>query len=512
MEKESLTYKAFKNSSYSIVGHLWPIIFTLLVTPIIIFTLGVKEYGIYLFISTSMGLLGLLEFGLSLAVLKDLSFYFGKKDEGAMIRLIHSANLLFFILGSFYLLVSLSITLIGTSFLPASFSEYEKYSKLFIFSGGAIFFATITSTYNIILQAIQRFDIINKISIASTTLSSLGMLLVVKLGGSLLEIFITQLLITAIFSLIVFYNAKNILPIATFKLRWYKEEIIKCYRFGIVAFINNFASTSLSSLDKLIIPFFAGPSNLTYYSMPGNVATRIPGISGALSVGMLPLTSQFTGSDEILRMKTMYVRTFRLITIIAGALTITTISFSYQVLQYWLSLDFAERSSSVLVILALTNFILALFVPLSSFLLGLGKLKFLTISSVGMALLNVVALVVLLPFFGIKGAAWAYLISVLPIFYLFYYVETRYLDLLNRKKYYIKIISGTIVTSCLVGIINNIFVSHIISNLFTLLIAGGISFILYIVIYKFFGFFEQEDWNDVERFSSLLLKRLSIKK
>ena len=97
MEKESLTYKAFKNSSYSMMGYLFPIVFTLLITPIIVLTLGVKEYGIYLFINTSMGLFGLFELGYSVAVLKHMSHYYGEKDQESMNRLTHSSNLIFFL-------------------------------------------------------------------------------------------------------------------------------------------------------------------------------------------------------------------------------------------------------------------------------------------------------------------------------------------------------------------------------------------------------------------------------
>lgn len=509
MEKDSLTYKAFKNSSYSILGYLWPIIFTLFVTPIVVLTLGVKEYGIYLFINTSMGLFGLFELGLGLAVLKYMSYYYGQKDEEAIKRLTHSANSLFMILGSLSLIVSIIVVVVGTVLLPESFLAYEKYLKLFIIAGGISFFNTITAAYTIILYAVQRFDISNKIGITATTLSSIGILFVVKMGGSIREIFIIQLVVAAVFSVVVLYKAKNLLPVATFKFGWNKKEIINCYRFGLVAYINNLAGTALSSLDKMVIPFFVGPSNLTYYSMPGSVTAKIPGIINTLTVSMLPTTSQLSGGDEISRIGTFYIRTFRLMTVIAGALTITAISFSYEILKYWLSIDFAEKSSGVLVILALTGFILALFGPLSNFLLGMGKLKFLSIASVCMAVLNAIALFTFLPLYGIIGAAWAYLISVLPVMYLFYYVEIRYLKLFKRKEYYMKTIVGTVVTAGAIYFLN-FFMVELVVSLLGLLLAGCTSIVAYVTLYRLLGFFEKEDWKDIEHFSSIFLKKLRV--
>ena len=331
---------------------------------------------------------------------------------------------------------------------------YRQYSNLF-FVGGIIFLVTtVYSTFYSILTAVQRFDILTKIAMVQVTFSSLSMFFIVEMGGTLQTVFLVQLIIVGLQGIVLFYQARKVMPFANFRFGWNKNEIKNCYKFGLVTFVNNIASTALATLDRMIIPFFAGPSNLTYYSIPGNVGAKIPSMSSTLSVSIFPTVSQLSGSDDQERIKKLYIRSFRLITIIAAALTITSISFAYKILYYWLNADFANHSTTILIILALTNFILALFGPLSNFLLGLGKLKFLTISSLGMAVLNAILLVILLPRYGIVGAAYAYLISVLPVFYFFYYVETKHLILTNRTNHYIKTILGTLLSSAIVFTIN----------------------------------------------------------
>lgn len=508
MKKDSLTYHTFKNGSYSIFNYIWSIIFSIIITPIIVFKLGIKEYGIYLFIITAMSLFGVIDIGIGSAVTKYMSFYVGKKDNDSIIRLTHLGNLIFLITGLIGFFISMVVTFIGTSFLPASFVAYESYSSLFVFAGGIFFFSVVISSYNSVFYALQRFDISSKIGIFFVTFSSLSMLFVVEMGWSIRGVFISQLIVSILYAVVIYYKAKKLLPIATFKFKWHRKEFFECYKFGFVSSINNIASIALASFDKIIIPFFVGPSNLTYYSIPGNVATKIPGITSTLSISLLPTIAQLSGSDEIYKMKIFYIRMFRIIIIIAGSLTVTVVSFSYEILKYWLNSDFAEKSSNVLIILALTNFILALFSPLSNFLLGLDKLKFLSLASIGMATLNMASLFLLLPLYGIIGAALAYLISVLPVFYIFYYVETRYLELPNRKNHYIKTILGTIITSFSVLMLN-IFISQFVFNLVTLLIAGGISVVMYVIVYKIFGFFEDEDWRDIRHFFLLILKKLN---
>jgi len=64
--------------------------------------------------------------------------------------------------------------------------------------------------------------------------------------------------------------------------------------------------------------------------------------------------------------------------------------------------------------------------------MAMNKMKFLTASSFVMAVINIIALFVLLPKYGINGAAVAYLISVLLVFFMFYLAEKKYFNTGNN--------------------------------------------------------------------------------
>lgn len=512
MERSSLTFQTFKNVTYSIIGYVWPMIFTLCITPIVIFRLGVKDYGIYLFINSIISLLGILDFGISTAITKHMAHYHGKNSQKELVTLIHSSNSLFLIISILGFIVTLLIALLGPRLLPNEFASYAQYSTLFILAGAIFVANSIDVTYTIILISLQRFDITNLTGMVFTTLSSLSMLAIVVLGGSLQAMLISTLILNSIFAVITYYYAKKILPIATFKFGWDKTEIKKNCIFGAVTAINNIANTALASLDRLIIPFYVGPSNLTYYSVPGNVTSRIPAFANTISSTIFPMASQLDGQKDKARIETFYVRSFRLITIFATALTVTVIAFSYKILLFWLSIDFAVHSTSILIILAVTNFILALFGPLSSFLLGLGKLKFLTAMSLLMGIINAILLLLLLPTHGITGAAWAYLLSILPVAYMFYYTEKKYLDLADRRKYYSATIRSTIITAVTLWLIDTYLLSGLITDLVSLIVIMLVSCVMYIIIYKILGFFDESDWNDIERFQKVLFAKYMTKK
>jgi O-antigen/teichoic acid export membrane protein len=61
METSSLSYKTYKNISYSFIGFVVPIVFSVFITPVIVHKLGVAEYGVLILTNTIMGFLGLLD-------------------------------------------------------------------------------------------------------------------------------------------------------------------------------------------------------------------------------------------------------------------------------------------------------------------------------------------------------------------------------------------------------------------------------------------------------------------
>ncbi|EKD85767.1 MAG: hypothetical protein ACD_37C00628G0001 [uncultured bacterium] len=178
-------------------------------------------------------------------------------------------------------------------------------------------------------------------------------------------------------------------------------------------------------------------------------------------------------------------------------------------MQYWLDESFALNAASVLTILAVTYFFVSLYTQLQNFLLGLGRTKFLAISSFIMAVINIVLLLILLPRYGIVGAAWAYLISLLPVIYMMYYLEKNILKLTGQAKYnllfYLKLlITGTIFYLIILWAINPFIIGFK-----SLLLFGSFSVLMYLFLYYILGFYEEEDIVLVRNYFKVLYERLT---
>jgi O-antigen/teichoic acid export membrane protein len=508
MDTSSLTYKTFKNISYRFVAFVWPMIFSILITPIIVLKLGVKDYGIYVFIGTITGMLGLLDLGISYAITKFLAEYKSQDETGKVKRMIYSANSLFLIIGLIGLAITILLSIGGNWLFASRLAGQQFYLILFILAGTSFFISSINNLYNIIPEALQRYDISSKLNIIYLTLTSLSILTLVLLGYKLVAIFISQLVFTLLFAFVRRHYALKILPLAKYRLGWNKEEIKYCYRFGLATVVNNTSSTLLASLDRLIIPIFMGPSQLTYYSLPGNVAARIPGVTDNLSGIIFPVSASINSTGDKEKINRLYIRSVRLITIIASAISLSVIFLAYPIMRYWISVEIADRSTYVLIILTLTNFTIALLSPINAFFYGLGRLKFSTILNTVMAILNALLLFVLLPRFGITGVAWAYLLSILPIFYMIYFMEKKYLCLTGRSRYYRKTLWQISSSAVIFFFIVKFLISPLITSFATLAVLGPSTVIIYLLLYKILGFWEKEDWQDLKKFFLILIERI----
>ncbi|MBI5078302.1 MAG: polysaccharide biosynthesis C-terminal domain-containing protein [Candidatus Yonathbacteria bacterium] len=505
MNAINIKERALKNISYSLLSFGGPVLIAIFVTPIIVHHFGVKEYGIYIFISTLVSLAGLLDLGVSVALSKFIAEKHGSQDKEGIKDLFKTTNTILVIIGLTGAIFIISSIFIGlVSFPGETVGAYRAYIPAFMYAGVLFFTNSISGLYALIPIAYQRFDISSKIGISFITIQQAGILAVVFLGWSINTLFLLQALLALVFYFVYKKYSMTILnPDECSYIRmygWNKLVAIKCYRFGIVSFLNNLAGSSLTYLDRMIIPLFLGPSNLTFYSLPGSITNKVPSLSTTLSTVVFPMTAHFEGGGNREMTKNLYVRSMRLITIISTAVTISFIAFAYQMLEYWISPELAEKATSVLVILALTNLALAITYPLNNFLLGMGKLKALSITSVSTAVLNAILLVTLLPRFGLVGAAWAYFLALIPYIFLIYITEKSYLELTFRRAHYLKLMRQLFITSTIVFLVDVFFIKPLISS-FPLVIVGlGISGILFMSTHYLLGFFEKEDSHDIYNF------------
>lgn len=487
--KESISNRVIRNSIYNSASFVWPIVVAFFTIPIIVKSLGAIDYGYYIFVGTLLSLFGLIDLGVSTAITKFFSEKIGENDEDSLKKYIGVAKFIFLSIG----IIGLIILLLGS--LSSLFLFNQTYAFLaptILISAIIFFFSSIQSIVSTSFHATQRFDIASKIGIAIITIQQLSLAAVAYLTKDINLMFTTQLIVGILSFAIGYFILIKTFPIIKQRIIFDWSLIKKFYTYGTKTFLVGFSNSLLTYFDRLIIPIILGPKSLTYYTVPGTISTKIPGFANNIGSIVFSMASNFQGAKDDRRQKILYEKSSRIIILISTSLAISTIIFAREILGYWIDFDIADNSYLILIILSITSIFLAIFNILQNILLGTGKFKELAITTISMLIINLAGLFILLPLIGVLGAAIAYLISVLPVFILKLYVDKKYFNIeLFYKERFVRALKLFFIIG--VTVLTGFFVKDYIESLIAVIIAFGITNLVFIGISYTIKLIEKEE-------------------
>lgn len=507
----NLANRTIKNALYGLVSYIWPIVFSLALTPIIIHKLGIEQYGLYALTLVISSFSGFLNFGFVYAFVRELSRIRsgGTDKEFEYVRKLYGATILVFIgVGIITFFISVGIAHFGLSLFKLTSDQYSTVRTIFYLTGITALLNNVAVVYSHIPYALQRQDVGTTIYIINIVLVNVLTIAALFFGYGLIA-FVSLQVVSALFNVIATYwCSKKLLPTLTPRYTLQKEIIASMGHFGGYIYLHNMSASFLSQIDRIIISATLGPSALTLYALPNSVAEKTQGIIVSLSGILFPVMSELVKEGNAFRIRSAYHQTMRMIAVLGAAITSTILIFADKTLLFWVGKEIATQSTHLIYWLAPTYFLLALFLPTTHVLAAIGKVKFLGVSSLLMAILNVILLFLLIPHYGITGAAMAYLFSLTPLVYIFYHIERWFLKEKHIGILYMKLFAKIMVTSGIFSILVILLFKPFVVNLLTLLIVGMVSIFAYLGCYKVFGFFEEEDWRRFKDFGRMIGTRI----
>jgi O-antigen/teichoic acid export membrane protein len=473
-----LARKTAANSAFSFAAFLYTAALTAVGTPILVHHLGTEKYGVLSLALTTVAFLGVLDVGLSTSLVKFLATDVALGRYREVSRIAGAGIVAYAGLG---LLGAGAAAAFGAGPADEIFDfspDIETVAALTFALVGAGFFFTLTSrVFGSAVAANQRLDVTAAVRALIATVTWGGGILAIYsgygLGGVALAIAVAPavgLVVVAVASLRVVPGFR---PVPNTHLRILRQT----FGFGLWIFVASTSGFLLLQFDRFVLGALKGASEVTYYAVPGNVGSYLYAAIVTLASIVIPVSSDLAARGDAQRLSTLYVRASRLIVIAMLSAAIPLIVFAHRILLYWIGSDFAARSTGVLRLLVVTYVILGLMVIPYNVAVGVGRPKVLAAWNVGMFALNAVLMVLLIPPFGINGAALAYLGSVLPGLGFIAYVERR---LLHRagdgwrslvRRIAVPVLAQTLACLLLVHAIVNLASAAVVTLVSTLLLS-----------------------------------------
>lgn len=413
-----------RNTLLNLIGQIVPAIFGVIAIPLIIRDLGIERFGLLSLAWAILGSFTIFDLGLGRATTKVVSEAIGKKEEEQLPALVWTAVAIQGIVGLLgaFILIGLTPLLIEQIIKIPPILENEA-KITFNLLAVAVPVVLISSSFSGVLEATQRFDLINAVKVPVNTLSVIlplvGLLLGFKLPGIvflILGVRFAALIALLFFNLKVFPELKKCSPrISLFP---------RLFSFGGWVMISNISSPIFTYSERFLIASFQSVGMLTYYAAPYDILSKMTILPASMSMVLFPAFS-YHGTGNRAAIKEIICRPTKYLIFIMMPVAAILVIFADPILTLWLGKEFAQAGSVVFQILVVSFFFNSLACIPFTAVQGLGRpdLK---------AKLDLIELPIfvmfcwyLIPDFGLIGAALSKLFITLIDFSCLFWIAKK---------------------------------------------------------------------------------------
>lgn len=419
--------KLSHNVVWNILGSVLPMAAGLLAIPFLIHALGTERFGLLTLVWSILGYFSLFDMGIGRATTKYVSHYWSRQRLLSTSKLVRVAMLMLFVLGmAAAMLLMLSASSISNAVhLSAGLSRSEFYSSLLVMAA-ALPVVMLTAGLRGTLEGQSRFRLLNAIKIPASTAIFLVPLLLLpfthRVDMIATALAVTRLLVLAAHAWVV----RSVLLFAPW--RWgHAERVLfrRLLNYGGWIFVATGVGTlmSMGYLDRLVIGWLRAVSDLAYYATPMEIILRLLVIPGAIASAMFPFLAA-SGRNES-ESRAVCDRSLTYIGILCFPFVILALALGHELMAVWISQAFSARSDTALRLLMLGVFFNALAHVPYTLLQATGKPKPTAMRHVMELPFYIPALLVLVYYWGVNGAAFAWMLWAIVDMVLLFWLARR---------------------------------------------------------------------------------------
>ncbi len=489
-QKHSETGKSIaRNVLYGFSTFILPLGISFVATPILISTLGLENYGIYMLVLGFVGFSYIFSF--SRAITKYIAEFRAVSENEKISDVISFA---FFInLGVGFLsvlIIWLSAAPLVANVLRVDAESQDKTINALYITSIIIFFTMLTQVFTAILQGIHRFDIYSKIFNLNNVVLLLGSILLAVCGYGILILLVWNLIITGIICLVFAKSAKRLLPEFKLSLNFQTRtlKLFAGFSAGNIGYqiLGNF----LLLFERGWIIRNFGAENLTFYVVPMTLGIYIHGFISSLMLVIFPLASELKNDKE--KLLRLYLTATKIVCFFVVFLAATLIVESKLFLTLWLGTEFADKTALLLIIHTITFSLAAILIVSWQMTEGLGYPNyncFLFVINLSISLLLMTGLT---ESYGNIGVAVGRLSGFVIIFFSIFYVEKWFFGRIQRE-FWLKLLSNLAVSTIFLIAVEILFIYNFSVGWTSFAFANVCGGIIYCVVLWLLGFVTDDE-------------------
>jgi O-antigen/teichoic acid export membrane protein len=399
------------NIASSYFRFLASIVVVVMLTPYILEQIGIDRFGLWSLCLASAGVLALLDMGLSTATVKYVAERTGNGDHRARNEALSSLMVVYSALG---IICATTVFLVAeqvVSLLDLADQDASDYVFAMQIIGLCLAFALPLTLFKTMLVGAGRFDMVNVAEIIGVVLNAVLIILMLELGLDIYGLAIAYASILVAVPLMLAPIAFRILPELTIKpalLRW--ERLRELLPMAFYFLLANIAMLLILRSDVLIIKSFLPLTAVAAFAIAARIGEYAYLLNKQFSNAIMPLISQSNGSGDRHTVRASLVDATRILAGIATMLIGLGIFHAETLVVIWVGEDLLDAALPLRIILLAVLFS-TLHMNASNVLGMSGGHRGVAGIMLASAAVHVLLSLMLIPEFGIIGAALAMLIS-----------------------------------------------------------------------------------------------------
>lgn len=339
------------NSVLNFIGQIIPLLFGLIAIPITIKGLGIDAFGILSLAWVALGYFSLFDLGLSRATTKYVSECLGSGEVQTIPQMVWTSTGLQVLLG----IAGGGLCIVFVPFLVNNIlnipAELLKNATITFYIIAASLPVVLLSTgLRGVLEASQRFDLVNLIKIPSNALVFIIPAVVVSLGYHLPEIVLFLIIVRVITIVFYLYFCFKIFPDLRSSVVFEIKIVKKLLNYGSWITISAVVGPLVNYVERFFIASLLSVGKLGFYTAPYEIASRVTIFSNSMAATLFPAFSHYDACKPS-NLEELFLRAIKCLAILIIPIAIVLYIFADEILTLWLGVSIAQNSAVVFQIL-----------------------------------------------------------------------------------------------------------------------------------------------------------------
>lgn len=369
----------------------------------VIRVIGDTDFSIWTLTLSFVDYYWLIDLGFRSATIKMSAEYQAVKDTEKLSRLLNTALLYATLAGA---------VVLGFSHLIAPYAGGWFHIDHPYFPGLVRIVGTswaLGMTFNVLgafLEGYQRFDLLSRIWVVTTIVRSIGIAWLVSHGFGLLEMGWTMLGAQTLMYLMTYFSFRGICPDLRMTWRPHTPTLKAMLSYGSHSLTTLVASRLITQSVPLLIAYFLPVRFVAYYTVPVRILEYASDGIGRMGMVTAPTATELMARKEKSDLLKLGVYANRYSLAMYLPVTIFLLVYRLELFGLWIRPDFAVQCAELVAILLMGHTALAGQYNSVSILFGMGRHRTYSRRFLIEGLALIAGLGIVLPRFGLTGAAW----------------------------------------------------------------------------------------------------------